>query len=118
MDGGAWAGWVSVKIASESALRSGSSAASRLLSYLEARGTSFDGHKGWPLTFRIADHQLRQPLYVASHESTDPHRETFRDVPELRASMAQGTPGGEAQLDRSLDRLIPAPSTGGCVRSD
>src|SRR5436189_254169 len=34
MDGGAWAGWVAVKIAAEAALRARSSEPSRLLAYL------------------------------------------------------------------------------------
>jgi ABC-type branched-subunit amino acid transport system substrate-binding protein len=113
MDAGGWAGWAAVKISSEAALRSGSNEASKLAGYLESPGTSFDGHKGWPLTFRLSDHQLRQPLYVAIHESTGAHPETFRDVPELRPGVAAAPHGGEAKLDRMLDRLIPV-KAGGC----
>jgi ABC transporter substrate binding protein (PQQ-dependent alcohol dehydrogenase system) len=66
MDGGAWAGWVAVKIAAEAALRAHSVKAGAILSYLETPSTTFDGHKGWPLSFRSWDHQLRQPLYAVA----------------------------------------------------
>src|SRR5438270_2271553 len=89
MDAGAWAGWVAIKIAAEAALRAHSTHAAALVSYLEARSTSFDGHKGWPLTFRPGDHQLRQPLYVVvgAGNRAGPG---VRDVPPLSALSAGG----------------------------
>ncbi|HKN57837.1 MAG TPA: hypothetical protein VJV97_03235, partial [Gemmatimonadaceae bacterium] len=85
MDGGAWAGWFAVKLISESALRARSSDPSKLLAYLELPSTSFDGHKGWPLGFRSADHQLREPLYImVSPPPSGTQR--YRDVPELRGN--------------------------------
>jgi ABC-type branched-subunit amino acid transport system substrate-binding protein len=63
MDGQAWAGWAAAKIASEAALRAHSTNPAKLLAYLESPEGRFDGHKGIPLTFGAADHQLRQPLY-------------------------------------------------------
>ena len=109
MDGRAWAGWVAVKIAAEAALRAKSTRPSALLAYLEAPSTSFDGHKGWPLSFRRADHQLRQPLYVSARgaRSAAPG---VKDVPQLNALSASG-----AEASQLLDQLMP--STGNCVWS-
>jgi ABC-type branched-subunit amino acid transport system substrate-binding protein len=115
MDGGAWAGWAAVKFIAEAALRTRSTDPSRLLAYLEAPDTQFDGHKGWPLSFRRADHQLRQPLYAASGTS-------LREVPELRASSPPGT-GSTGARDiissrggsgSPLDALISAPNARAC----
>lgn len=111
MDAGAWAGWLAVKIAAEAALRARSTRAGALVSYLEASSTSFDGHKGWPLSFRSGDHQLRQPLYVVVGAANRPGAKV-RDVPPLSELSAGGT---NANANVLLDRLIPsAPS---CVRS-
>jgi hypothetical protein len=112
MDGGAWAGWVAVKIASESALRARSSEPARLLAYLASPSTTFDGHKGWPLSFRVADHQLRQPLYVVTDAGTA--SPAVRDVPELRASSPQASQGESARLNQALDRLTASPTAPGC----
>jgi ABC-type branched-subunit amino acid transport system substrate-binding protein len=113
MDGSAWAGWAAVKMLSEAYLRAGSGDASKLIAYLESSGTSFDGHKGWPLSFRPADHQLRQPLYVATRNPVNAKRQTIRDVPELRGGP-DATPGGGARLNTMLDRIIGASAGGGC----
>ncbi|HJP84784.1 MAG TPA: hypothetical protein VJ852_02240 [Gemmatimonadaceae bacterium] len=103
MDAGAWAGWVAVKIASEAALRTQSSNPAAILSYLEAPTTTFDGHKGWPLSFRRTDHQLRQPLYVLSGGSPGA-RASVRDVPELR-TIAGGS-SAPANAEQALDALM------------
>lgn len=113
MDGEAWAGWFAVKVASESALRAGSAEPARLLVYLESPGTSFDGHKGWPLSFRIAEHQLRQPLYVIMRSGKSAAAEKTRDVPELRDASSPGT-GEPARLNHALDRLIASPTVPRC----
>ena len=109
MDAGAWAGWVAVKIAAEAALRARSSRADAILSYLETPAASFDGHKGWPLSFRLADHQLRQPLYVVSPPTAGGARVAVREIPEVSA-MAEGD--GIAGANRALDTLMP--SSSGC----
>ena len=106
MDGMAWAGWFAAKVASETALRARTSRPEDLLAYLESPSTNFDGHKGWPLSFRIADHQLREPLYVAGRRDSS-GRHGFRDVPELRAASNAG-PGHSAGLNEALDKLIGA----------
>ena len=56
----AWLGWAAVKLATEIALRPGSSDLGAAL--LDA--PAFDGHKGRPLRIRASDGQLLQPLYV------------------------------------------------------
>jgi hypothetical protein len=117
MDGGAWAGWAAVKIASEAALRARSPAAAKLVEYLESPVSQFDGHKGWPLSFRRADHQLRQPLYVASRIASSAAGRTglLHDVPELRAlSAGSAGEGGARDQEQLLDHLMSAPGAGPC----
>lgn len=114
MDDGAWAGWFAVKAVSEAALRARSSAPAQLLAYLEAPGTNFDGHKGWPLSFRLADHQLRQPLYLVSSSDASAGIQKFRDVPELRAPSSLAAVGQAARLNQALDQLISSPTAPRC----
>jgi hypothetical protein len=113
MDGSAWAGWAAVKIVAEAAMRARSTAPAKLVGYLESPTTAFDGHKGWPLTFRRADHQLRQPLYAVTEALSNGGKSRFRDVPELRgnAQVALSDDGSGRSTDRMLDALIaPADS--------
>jgi hypothetical protein len=117
MDGGAWAGWAAVKIASEAALRVRSPAAAKMVEYLESPASHFDGHKGWPLSFRRADHQLRQPLYVvartASHAAG--RAQPLRDVPELHSvSAAPAEEGGARDQEQLLDDLMSARGASAC----
>lgn len=111
MDGAAWAGWAAIKIASETALRARSTDAAKMIAYVEAPTTEFDGHKGWPLSFRPADHQLRQPLYivVASPDGSAAASPRVIDIPDLRAVSTAGS--DRASVD-ALDRL----SAGSTVR--
>jgi ABC-type branched-subunit amino acid transport system substrate-binding protein len=114
MDGGAWAGWAAVKIAADAALRAQSTAPAKLVGYLESPSTEFDGHKGWPLTFRVADHQLRQPLYIVVTSNAGGRRvQSYRDVPELRGVLAEsGSDDSETTAsDRMLDGLIGTTGT-------
>jgi hypothetical protein len=115
MNGSAWAGWIAVKVVVEAALRTRSTSPAALLAYMEAPATQFDGHKGWPLTFRGSDHQLRQPLYIASRVGDGAYR--FRDVPELRADSSTYTVDdtGTRATDRVLDRLIAVPGARECA---
>jgi len=76
MNSAAWAGWFAVKVAWEASQRVRSIEARAIAEYLERDGTQFDGQKGVPLSFRRWDHQLRQPLYVASAGSGDSTRAT------------------------------------------
>lgn len=66
MDGAAWAGWMAVKVLWEASLRARTAEGAGIRAYLERQSTQFDGHKGWPLSFRAWDHQLRQPLYLVA----------------------------------------------------
>ena len=114
MDGSAWAGWAAVKIAADAALRAQSTAPAKLVAYLESPSTEFDGHKGWPLTFRTADHQLRQPLYIVVTANTGGRRvQSYRDVPELRGVRDETGSGdaGSMASDRVLDGLIGTTGT-------
>lgn len=65
-DPAGWAGWMAVKVLWEAVLRTGSTDAAALASYLGADSARFDGHKGEPLRFDPETHQLRQPVYLAS----------------------------------------------------
>ena len=106
MDGYAWAGWAAVKIVAEAVLRARAADAAALAGYLESNAARFDGHKGWPLTFRRADHQLRQPLYivVAGTGATDADRRV-RDVPALRARAPLADGASDATPEAQLDQL-------------
>jgi ABC-type branched-subunit amino acid transport system substrate-binding protein len=115
MDGFAWAGWAAVKIAGEAALRTRSTSPPKLVAYLESPTAQFDGHKGWPLTFRVADHQLRQPLYIAMLQGAGGY--AFRDVPELRDDSSLGArrnPGPRTPYQILLDSLVTSPEARAC----
>jgi ABC-type branched-subunit amino acid transport system substrate-binding protein len=115
MDGAAWAGWMAAKVASEAALRTRSSDPARLVAYLESVSTQFDGHKGWPLSFRRADHQLRQPLYVLVAGSSG-GKPRLRDVPELHASAqpVSSEAGAARSTDLMLETLVASPNGRKC----
>ena len=112
MDGGAWAGWVAIKIVAEAALRTRSDRADAILSYLESPAATFDGHKGWPLSFRSADHQLRQPLYMVLPNAVARAGAAVREIPELSTMSAGAMTAGTTQ---ALDALMPAAASG-CAR--
>lgn len=108
MDGGAWAGWAAVKLAAEAALRAQSASPAKLVEYLESPATQFDGHKGWPLTFRRSDHQLRQPLYLLFGQAGSNVKRSVRDIPDLRShQLPAPTSGRDGRAsDRILDSLM------------
>lgn len=88
MESWAWAGWLSMKILAEAALRTRSAQASELARYLVRRDTRFDGHKGEPLTFESRTGELRQPLYLLSGGSGGDER--------VRADLKSGMLFGDA----------------------
>jgi hypothetical protein len=96
MNGDAWAGWLGVKLLAEAALRAGSTEPRSLIAYL--RTAEFDGHKGWPLSFRSADHALRQPLYIVS--ARDSATSVFAELPDDRNAAMQ-------TASRTLDEVNP-----------
>jgi ABC-type branched-subunit amino acid transport system substrate-binding protein len=93
MDGPAWAGWAAVKILWESSLRARTARPAALAAHLEEERTEFDGHKGWPLSFRPGDHQLRQPLYLEDAKGV------------LRGEVPVRAGGGGPSLRDLLDRI-------------
>ena len=93
MDGAAWAGWMAVKVVWEASLRARTVEGAGIRAYLERASTQFDGHKGWPLSFRAWDHQLRQPLYLVSADGT-------RVVGEVPARTVDGGASSRELLDR------------------
>jgi ABC transporter substrate binding protein (PQQ-dependent alcohol dehydrogenase system) len=88
MDGDAWATWMALKVAVEASLRTRSTAAADLAAYLAKPGVRFDGHKGRPLAFGPADHQLHQPLYLVGVDSSG-----AADAREIRLAWSTRTPG-------------------------
>ena len=83
MDSDAWAGWVAIKIAAESALRARATTPAALARALTDSTAQFDGHKGHPLAFDPVSGELRQPLYVVDAASdSDPGKVIAEFVPE------------------------------------
>jgi ABC-type branched-subunit amino acid transport system substrate-binding protein len=109
MDGAAWAGWMAVKVLWEASLRTRSVEGAALRAYLERDATQFDGHKGWPLSFRAWDHQLRQPLYLVA--PTDGGTRLVGEVPARRS-------GEETPSRELLDRLGANASASACTLHD
>ena len=96
MDGPAWAGWMAVKALWDASLRARTVEPAGLRAHLEGAATRLDGHKGWPLSFRPADRQLRQPLYLVA----DAPGGTMRVVGEVPVRPAEGGPPASELLDR------------------
>jgi ABC-type branched-subunit amino acid transport system substrate-binding protein len=106
MDGAAWAGWMAAKVLWEASLRARSTEPAALRAHLLAPSTQLDGHKGWPLSFRPWDGQLRQPLYLLAEGGA-------RVAGEVPARAAEGGPTSR----ELLDRLGGDASTSTCVRT-
>jgi len=68
MTSASWMGWMAVKIAWESAMRTDGSAAATTR-YMASTDAHFDGHKGRALRFDDATRWLVQPLYVVHGDS-------------------------------------------------
>ncbi len=66
MDDQAWAAFVSVKGIVQSVLRSRSSEFPAIRDYMFGEAMNLDGTKGNPMSFRSWDHQLRQPMILAT----------------------------------------------------
>lgn len=72
-----WAAWVSVRAIVQAVVRTGSGEPGEdgvpdhaaLLDYILSDNLNLDGAKGTPLTVRPWDHQLRQPLMIATHNN-------------------------------------------------
>lgn len=61
-----WAAWISVRAIVQSVLRTGSTDYDDILAYLLSEEMTLDGAKGIPLSVRPWDHQLRQPILLAT----------------------------------------------------
>ena len=106
MDDAAWAGWFAVKAVADGAMRSNAADAAALAAYLASGRAEVDGQKGWPLSFRPWDHQLRQPLYLVATGGSGAGTRVVGEVP-----------GGERGQDDSaaaLDVLGAGAADGGC----
>jgi hypothetical protein len=64
MDERAWAGWMSIKILVDAALKMGTSDRCALERFLLSAQGRFDGHKGVPLFFDPVTRELVQPRYT------------------------------------------------------
>jgi hypothetical protein len=64
MDEHAWAGWMSIKILVDAALRKGTKDPCTLERFLLGTDARFDGHKGVPLFFDPRTRELVQPLFA------------------------------------------------------
>jgi len=65
MEGPDWAAWVAVKMIVQSALRTGSTDFASQRAFILGDG-SFDGDKGFALSVRRWDHQVRQAILLAA----------------------------------------------------
>jgi ABC transporter substrate binding protein (PQQ-dependent alcohol dehydrogenase system) len=61
-----WAAWAGVKALVEVVLRTRTTDYDRVRSYLLSDRMNIDGYKGNPMSFRSWDHQMRQPMLVAT----------------------------------------------------
>ena len=61
-----WAAWAAVRAVTQAALRTDSTAYEELLPYLLSDRLSLDGVKASPMSVRSWDHQLRQPILLAT----------------------------------------------------
>lgn len=101
----AWASWMAVKVLWEASLRARSTHPAPLLEYLARESTQFDGHKGWRLSFRRWDHQLRQPLYLLNGEG---------DAARLIGEVPTRPQSDELSSRELLDRLGASATTTPC----
>jgi ABC-type branched-subunit amino acid transport system substrate-binding protein len=99
---GGWAGWMAVKIIWETVLKAGASRPDRLVRALRNQQTMFDGHKGVPLTFRVSDHQLRQPIYIIRVGQDAPAE--AGEVPRTSERLERlGDPAGATACDEGTE---------------
>ena len=64
-----WAAWLAGKAVVEALQRTGSADFGKLRAYLLGPDITLDGFKGNRLSFRPWDHQLRQPILIATHNA-------------------------------------------------
>lgn len=64
-----WAAWIAVRALADAIQGSGGSDTAAVDTYLLGPKLSIDGAKGPPLSFRAWDHQLRQPILLATADA-------------------------------------------------
>lgn len=64
-----WAAWLAIRALGEAVERSRASDTAGVDAYLLGTQLSLDGAKGPPLSFRAWDHQLRQPILLATSDA-------------------------------------------------
>lgn len=69
MDAADWAAWIAVRAIGEAVARSAASDTAGADAYLLGPKLDLDGAKGPPLSFRAWDHQLRQPILLATADA-------------------------------------------------
>ncbi len=70
MDGSAWAAWIAVRAIDDAIRESqGARTTQAIDAYLLGPAMNIDGAKGPPMSFRSWDHQLRQPILLATADA-------------------------------------------------
>ena len=69
MEAADWAAWVAVRAIGDAVRNSGAKDTAEVDAYLLGPNLSLDGAKGPPLSFRAWDHQLRQPILLATADA-------------------------------------------------
>lgn len=69
MNSAAWAAWVAVKAVTQAAVRTGSDDFGKMRDELLGPNLRLDGAKGPAMSFRPWNHQLRQPMLLASSDA-------------------------------------------------
>lgn len=64
-----WAAWMAVKSVVEAVVRTGNAPFAAVSAYIKGDEITLDGFKGNRLGYRPWDHQLRQPLLLATHNA-------------------------------------------------
>jgi hypothetical protein len=86
MDENAWAGWMSIKILVDAALRKGTKDPCALERFLVGAEARFDGHKGVPLFFDPRTRELVQPLF-ARRAAGEPEAVEIGLAPDTRVEQ-------------------------------
>jgi len=61
-----WSAWMAIKAIAEAMQRTGGTDFNAIKSYLTGSEIVLDGFKGYPLSFREWNNQLRQPVFLTS----------------------------------------------------
>ncbi len=90
-----FAGWAAVRALTQSVLRSRSTEFQPVLDYLLGERLNLDGSKGYPMSVRPWDHQMRQPIVLATGNAVmqlapiDGFMHQFNDLDTLGVDQPQ-----------------------------